>query len=129
MPSESIIAYWQTFPKRDYVPLRQALDPSVLEDKLNLDIPPGMNDLKIMIFNMIQYDPSQRWTLNAYAAHLFCIGIAEHGNAHLWVTECPSTDVLMERSRRSRQTTTRAMSLPIIPPLIRMGMVPHPVLP
>jgi hypothetical protein len=100
-----------------------------LEDKLNLDFPPGMDNLKIMIFNMIQYDPAQRWTLNACPAHLFCIGIAEHGNTPLSLTECPSMDVLMERSRRFRQTTTRAMPRPILAPPRSMGVVPHSVLP
>jgi hypothetical protein len=58
-PSESVVEHWRTLPKRDYLPPRIEHEPSILEDKMNRDFPPGMEDLKTMIQNVLEYDPAQ----------------------------------------------------------------------
>jgi hypothetical protein len=92
---------------------------------MDLEFPPGTEDLKEMIRNMLDYDPEKRITLQQCLRGLSLPRIDNQEGRLSIVPECPSMDFSSE-SRRELPTVVVEPARMLPPPLpIRVREIHH----
>jgi serine/threonine protein kinase len=115
-PPETVRKEWLSLPLRMYAPKRAEDRPSILNERMDIEFPPGTEDLKEMIRNMIDYDPEKRITLQQCLRGLSLPPIHNQEGRLSIVPECPSMDFLSE-SRRELPTVVIEPARMLVPPL------------
>jgi serine/threonine protein kinase len=117
-PPEAVCNHWRSLPKRNYVRTGWQDCPSVLDARMDVEFPPGAEDLKDLVRSMLQYDPEQRISLHECLHGFSLPRINDQENRLSRTPECPSMDFLSQSRRGLPTLVTGTAATHVSPPPI-----------
>jgi serine/threonine protein kinase len=115
-PPEAMRKEWLSLPKQSYVYAGEENCPSILNARMDIEFPPGTEDLKELVRNMLHYDPEKRISLQQCLHSLTLPRIRDQEIRLLRRPECPSMDFLSERRRELPAIVTGAAPMRVSVP-------------